>query len=63
MKFWVNTLLNDFNLDSYGDFMRNQGRDPNDALMLGNFAYIGLRNFDGSPKPALEIWDGFRAGR
>lgn len=60
LVFWVNTLLNDFNLDSYAKEMEKQGRNPNDAMMLGNFAFIGLRNFDGSPKPALEIWNNFR---
>ena len=58
--FWVNTLLNDFNLDSYAEQMKKDGRDPQDALSLGAFAYIGLRNADGSPKPALEVWDRFR---
>lgn len=60
MAFWVNTLLNDFNLDSYAKEMEKQGQDPTDASALGNFGYIGLRNFDGSPKPALEVWDSFR---
>ena len=60
MAFWVNTLLSDFNIDSYAKEMEKQGRDPDDAQMLGNFAYIGLREFDGTPKPALEVWDGFR---
>lgn len=27
--------------------------------MLGNFAYTGLREFDGTAKPALALWDGF----
>ncbi len=26
----------------------------------GAFAYIGLRNTDGTPKPALEVWDEVR---
>jgi len=60
LVFWVNTLLNDFNLDSYAEQMKKEGRDPQDALSLGAFAYIGLRNSDGFPKPALEVWDGFR---
>ncbi len=60
LAFWVNTLLNDFNIDSYAEYMQKNGRDPQDALTLGNFAYIGLRNFDGTPKPALELWDSFR---
>jgi hypothetical protein len=40
--------------------MKKDGRDPQVALSLGAFAYIGLQNSDGSPKPALEVWDGFR---
>jgi hypothetical protein len=58
--FWVNTLLNDFNIDSYARQMKKDGRNPQDALTLGAFAHIGLRNADRSPKPALEVWDGFR---
>ena len=42
--FWVNTLLNDFNLDSYAEQMKKDGRNPQDVLSLGAFAYIGLRN-------------------
>jgi hypothetical protein len=60
LAFWVNTLLDDFNIDSYAEQMKKDGRDPQDAISLGAFAYIGLRNSDGSPKPALEVWDGFR---
>lgn len=63
LVFWVNTLLDDFNLDSYAQQMKKDGRDPQDALSLGAFAYIGLREFDGSPKPALEVWDSFRNGK
>jgi hypothetical protein len=53
-------LLDDFNIDSYAEMMKRQGRDPQDAVSLGAFAYIGLRNSDGTPNPALEVWDGFR---
>jgi len=60
LVFWVNTLLNDFNLDSYAEQMKKDGRDPQDARSLGAFAFIGLRNSDGSPKPALEVWDDMR---
>jgi hypothetical protein len=61
LVFWVNTLLNDFNLDSYAEQMKKDGRNPQDALALGAFAYIGLRNADGSPKPALETWNEMRS--
>jgi len=60
LAFWVNTLLNDLNIDSFAEEMKKQGRDPQDALSLGAFAYIGLRHTDGSPKPALEVWDELR---
>jgi hypothetical protein len=40
--------------------MASQGRNPEDAQMLANFAYIGLREFDGTPKPALAVWESFR---
>jgi hypothetical protein len=60
LVFWVNTLLNDLNLDSYAEQMKKDGRNPKDAEALGNFAYIGLLEFDGSLKPALEVWDSFR---
>lgn len=63
LAFWVNTLFNDLNIDSYAKQMKKEGRNPQDTLSLGAFAYIGLRNFDGSPKPALETWDGFRRSR
>jgi hypothetical protein len=61
LAFWVNTLLNDFNLISYAEQMKKDGRNPQDALALGAFAYIGLRNSDGSPKPALETWNEMRS--
>ncbi|MBK9927368.1 MAG: hypothetical protein IPP66_19030 [Anaerolineales bacterium] len=60
LVFWVNTLFSDINLDSYAKEMKKQGQDPQDAQSLGAFAYIGLVNFDGSPKPALDVWDGMR---
>lgn len=60
LAFWVNTLLSDFNLDSYAKEMKKDGRDPQDAQTLGAFGYIGLQNADGFPKSALEVWDSFR---
>jgi len=60
LAFWVNTLMSDFDLDSYAAEMKKNGRTPKDAQTLGNFAYIGLQNFDGTPKPALEVWDSFK---
>lgn len=59
LAFWVNTLMSDFNINSYAKEMGN----PEDIETLGYFAYIGLQNFDGSPKPALELWDSFWKNR
>jgi hypothetical protein len=60
LVFWVNLLLTDFNLKSYSIFMLLHGQSPANVLTLGNFAHTGLQNFDRSPKPALEVWDGMR---
>jgi hypothetical protein len=60
LSFWVNTLLTDLNIDSYAQQMKKDGRNPQDALTLGAFAFIGFQNSDGSPKPALDVWDSFR---
>ena len=60
LAFWVNTILTDFNMDSYAAEMAKQGRDPKDAEALANFAFMGFLNPDRSAKPALEVWDGFR---
>ena len=63
LAFWVNLLLTDFNLDSYSDYMLKNGQDADDVSNLGYFGFTGLQNFDRSPKPALEVWDTFRAER
>lgn len=60
LAFWVNTILTDFNMDSYAAEMAKQGRDPKDTEGLSNFAFIGFLNPDRSPKTAMEVWDGFR---
>ncbi len=60
LVFWVNLLLTDFNLNSYSDYMLKNGQNADDVSSLGNFAHVGLLNFDRSPKPALEVWDEMR---
>ncbi len=60
LVFWVNLLLTDFNLDSYSDYMLAHGQSADGVASLGNFAHVGLLNFDRSPKPALEVWDEMR---
>lgn len=34
-----------------------------DIATLSLFASLGLREMDGTPKPALEVWMEFRDGR
>lgn len=63
LAFWVYLILEDFNIDSYSKFMKSQGVSHTDINTLGWFASVGLANSDGSPKPALEIWDSFRAAK
>ncbi|MBI5839486.1 MAG: hypothetical protein HZB19_05235 [Chloroflexi bacterium] len=63
LNFWIYLLLTDFNMDSYEPLMRAQGQGDDDINTLGLFASVGLREFDGTPKPALDVWDGFRDGR
>ncbi len=60
LAFWVNTILTDFNMDSYAAEMAKAGRDPKDTEALSNFAFIGFLNPDRSPKPAMVVWDGFQ---
>ena len=63
LVFWVYLLLNDFNMESYAKLMRQQGLGDHDIETLGMFASVGLREFDGSPKQAMEIWDSFRTAK
>jgi hypothetical protein len=60
LAFWAYLLLNDFNMDSYANMMRQQGLGDRDVETLGMFASVGLREFDGTPKPAMQVWDEFR---
>jgi hypothetical protein len=47
-------------MDSFAEIMRQQGRPESDVETLGMFATVGLPRLDGSPKPALEVWDAIR---
>jgi len=61
LVFWIYLLLSDFNLESYAKIMNQQGKGG-DVATLGMFASVGLRKSDGTPKPALEVWDSYRNG-
>jgi len=60
LTFWVYLLLNDFNMESYAAAMRKQGLSEESINSLGMFASVGLQQADGTPKPAMELWDSFR---
>ena len=60
LRFWVYLLLSDFKLESYAEVMRANGTDVSDLTTLGMFEAVGLRQSDGSPKPALAVWDQLR---
>ena len=62
LAFWVYLLLNDFNMDSYAEMMRQQGQGESAIESLGMFSTVGLREYDGTPKPAMQVWDSFRSG-
>jgi hypothetical protein len=59
LSFWIYLLLNDFDLNSYALVMRLQGHGG-DVATLNLFTAVGLREFNGAPKPALAVWDSFR---
>jgi hypothetical protein len=58
LAFWIYLILDDFNMDSYGEYFRNRGLPNADTLRF--FSIVGLRERDGTPKEALAVWDGFR---
>ena len=62
LSFWVYLILSDLNMESISAGLEDVGRPPEDADTLSLFASLGLRSFDGTPKPALEVWDRYRVG-
>jgi hypothetical protein len=62
LAFWVYLLLDDINPQAYAKTMTEQGMNADELNTLGYFVSVGLREFNGTPKPALAVWDGFRTG-
>ena len=60
LDFWVYLILSDFNMDSFAEIMRAEGRSESDIEGLSTFEAVGLTHFDGSPKPALALWNAYR---
>jgi hypothetical protein len=59
LAFWIYLVLDDFNMDSYQKALESQGQGDK-VETLRWFSVLGLREYDGTPKPALAVWDGFR---
>jgi hypothetical protein len=60
LTFWIYLILDDFDLEAFSKWMRDHG-NGGDVGTLGLFASVGLREQDGTPRPALAVWDAFRA--
>jgi hypothetical protein len=60
LDFWVYLILSDLNMDSIADAVQEGAFSESDLNTLGMFAHVGLRLSDGTPKPALKTWDGYR---
>ncbi len=61
LRFWVYLLLSDFDPESYAAAMWAGGAGQADMTTLGMFESVGLQEADGTPKPALAVWDEFRS--
>ncbi|MBN2086359.1 MAG: hypothetical protein JW748_14160 [Anaerolineales bacterium] len=59
LAFWIYLILDDFNMESYQAFLEAHGMGK-DVETLRLFSTLGLRQRDGTPKPALAVWDGYR---
>lgn len=56
LAFWVYLLLSDLDMASIEEAMQQEGRTSKDIETLSMFSSVGLREVDGTPKPALETW-------
>jgi hypothetical protein len=63
LSFWVYLILSDLNMESIAAGLDDVGRPPEDAETLSLFASLGLRTSDGTPKPALALWDQYRTSQ
>ena len=59
LTFWIYLIFSDLNMDSFTPLMRKQGAGDR-VEALSYFASLGLVEIDGTPKPALEVWDAAR---
>ena len=62
LAFWIYLILNDIDGEAYRDFLAQHGMQSNADTILW-FTAVGLRELDGRPKPALQVWDTFHNAR
>ncbi len=55
MAFWIYLLIQDINIESYSKYIKGA-----DLETLEFFTTVGLISENGTPKPALSLWDRFR---
>jgi hypothetical protein len=60
LLFWVNLFLDDLDMNFYAELFEEQGRPGGEVETLSMFPFVGLRDHNGSPKPALALWDQYR---
>lgn len=59
LAFWIYLIYSDLNMDSFAPLMAAQGASDQ-VEPLSYFASLGLVEVDGTPKPALGVWDRIR---
>jgi len=58
LAFWIYLLLDDVNGEAYRQHLSQSLGETADTILW--FEAVGLRQSDGTPKPALEVWDSIR---
>lgn len=58
LTFWIYLILDDVNGEAYRQHLSQDLGDTADTILW--FEAVGLRQYDGTPKPALETWDSIR---
>ncbi len=58
LVFWIYLLLDDVNGEAYRQHLSLSIGEKADTILW--FEAVGLRQSDGTPKPALEVWDEIR---
>jgi len=62
LDFWIYLIFSDLNMNAFIPLMLEQGEGES-IETLSYFASLGLVQVDGTPKPALAVWDEIRAGK